>query len=64
MDQVHAYFERRGCLRMKGETPVEVASAAAVMRRHATLIDAGGRSVVDTCGTGFGGFEIWRLRSQ
>ncbi|MBN2452435.1 MAG: anthranilate phosphoribosyltransferase [Lentisphaeria bacterium] len=39
-------------LRMKGETVAEVYGAATVMRRHATFIDAGARSVVDTCGTG------------
>ena len=39
-------------LRMKGETAEEVVGAAASMRRHATYIDAGARSVVDTCGTG------------
>jgi len=39
-------------LRMKGETVAEVSAAAAVMRRHATFIDAGARTVVDTCGTG------------
>jgi anthranilate phosphoribosyltransferase len=48
-------------LRMKGETPCEVASAAAVMRRHATLIDAGGRSVVDTCGTGGDGSGTFNI---
>lgn len=48
-------------LRMKGETPGEVASAAAVMRRHATLIDAGGRSVVDTCGTGGDGSGTFNI---
>lgn len=48
-------------LRMKGETPEEVASAAAVMRRHATLIDAGGRSVVDTCGTGGDGSGTFNI---
>ena len=39
-------------LRMKGETVLEVTGAAASMRHHATFIDAGARSVVDTCGTG------------
>ncbi|MBT7299718.1 MAG: anthranilate phosphoribosyltransferase, partial [Victivallales bacterium] len=28
-------------LRIKGETPAEVAAAAGVMRKHATLVDAG-----------------------
>ncbi len=48
-------------LRVKGETPIEVASAAAVMRRHATLIDAGGRSVIDTCGTGGDGSGTFNI---
>ena len=39
-------------LRVKGETVEEVGAAAAVMRRHATYVDAGAQSVVDTCGTG------------
>lgn len=39
-------------LRMKGETAEEVGAAASVMRRHATFIDAGAQSVIDTCGTG------------
>ena len=39
-------------LRMKGESVDELAGAASSMRRHAVLIDAGGRQVVDTCGTG------------
>lgn len=39
-------------LRMKGESVEELAAAAAAMRRHAVLIDTGGLSVVDTCGTG------------
>lgn len=39
-------------LRMKGEAVDEIAGGAASMRRHAVLIDTGGTSVVDTCGTG------------
>ena len=39
-------------LRMKGETVDEIAGGASSMRRHAVLIDTGGLSVVDTCGTG------------
>lgn len=39
-------------LRMKGESVDELTGAAAAMRRHAVLIDTGGLSVVDTCGTG------------
>ena len=48
-------------LRMKGETVAEVYSAAAVMRRHATLIDAGCRQVVDTCGTGGDGAGTFNI---
>lgn len=40
-------------LRMKGETPEELAAAAEVMRRLATVIRTpAGRVVLDTCGTG------------
>lgn len=39
-------------LRMKGETPVEIAGAAQAMRAAATRVDAGVPVVVDTCGTG------------
>lgn len=39
-------------LRMKGETVDEITGAATVMREKATVIDAGGGVVVDTCGTG------------
>jgi anthranilate phosphoribosyltransferase len=39
-------------LRMKGETADEITGAARVMRKKATLVEAGGGVVVDTCGTG------------
>jgi anthranilate phosphoribosyltransferase len=39
-------------LATKGETFEELAGAARVMRRRATLIQAPGLAVVDTCGTG------------
>lgn len=48
-------------LRMKGETVEEVSGAAASMRRHATYIDAGARSVVDTCGTGGDGLHTFNI---
>jgi anthranilate phosphoribosyltransferase len=48
-------------LRMKGETVAEVYSAASVMRRHATFINAGGRNVVDTCGTGGDGAGTFNI---
>ena len=39
-------------LAMKGPTSGEITGAAMVMREKATRIDAGGKTVVDTCGTG------------
>lgn len=39
-------------LRMKGETPAEIAGGALSMRSHAIQIDVGDLEVVDTCGTG------------
>ena len=48
-------------LRMKGETVAEVSGAAASMRRHATYIDAGARTVVDTCGTGGDGAHTFNI---
>lgn len=48
-------------LRMKGETAGEIAGAAAAMRRHALLIDAGGVPVVDTCGTGGDGLNTFNV---
>ncbi|MCK5804282.1 MAG: anthranilate phosphoribosyltransferase, partial [Lentisphaeria bacterium] len=48
-------------LRIKGETVGEVSAAAAVMRRHATYIDAGAQSVVDTCGTGGDGAHTFNI---
>jgi anthranilate phosphoribosyltransferase len=39
-------------LRVKGETPAELAAAAAVLREHMIRLDVGARTVLDTCGTG------------
>lgn len=39
-------------LHMKGETPDELASAAAVMREYCVPLAAGREDVLDTCGTG------------
>ena len=48
-------------MRMKGETAQEVGNAAAIMRRHATFIDAGTQAVVDTCGTGGDGASTFNI---
>lgn len=48
-------------LRMKGETVEEVTGAAGSMRRHATYIDAGARTVIDTCGTGGDGAHTFNI---
>lgn len=48
-------------LRMKGETVEELGGAAGSMRRHATYIDAGARSVIDTCGTGGDGMNTFNI---
>jgi anthranilate phosphoribosyltransferase len=39
-------------MRMKGETPEELAAAAKVMRDMATGVQVAGEHVIDTCGTG------------
>jgi len=48
-------------LRLKGETVEEVTGAAASMRHHATYIDAGARTVIDTCGTGGDGANTFNI---
>jgi len=48
-------------LRMKGESVAEVTGAAEAMRRHATYIDAGARTVIDTCGTGGDGAHTFNI---
>jgi anthranilate phosphoribosyltransferase len=47
-------------LLMKGETAEELASAAAVMRRHCQPLDVGA-DVLDTCGTGGDGLETFNV---
>ncbi len=39
-------------LRIKGETPVEIAAAVAALREKATLVPTSAKPLVDTCGTG------------
>ncbi len=39
-------------LRMKGETPEEIAAAAGVLREHMVRLETGRPDVLDTCGTG------------
>ena len=49
-------------LRMKGETPEEIAAFARVMRRHAvTVIPVTNRMLVDTCGTGGDGAHTFNI---
>jgi len=49
-------------LRMKGETPAEIAAAATVMRRRATPVRTPpGRAVLDTCGTGGDGAGTFNI---
>jgi anthranilate phosphoribosyltransferase len=49
-------------LRMKGETPEEIAAFAGVMRRHAvTVVPVTGKMLVDTCGTGGDGTHTFNI---
>ncbi|MFA5205933.1 MAG: anthranilate phosphoribosyltransferase, partial [Lentisphaeria bacterium] len=48
-------------LRLKGETAAELAAAAACLRQHARCVQAGHRSVVDTCGTGGDGAKTFNI---
>ena len=49
-------------LRMKGETPTEIAAFAAVMRRHAISVSpTTGKTLVDTCGTGGDGTHTFNI---
>jgi len=45
----------------KGESVDEIAGAAMAMRDHARKIDAGGREVIDTCGTGGTGLKTLNI---
>ena len=49
-------------LRMKGETPEEIAGAASVMRDRATRVRCPpGRAILDTCGTGGDGAHTFNV---
>jgi anthranilate phosphoribosyltransferase len=49
-------------LRMKGETPKEIAAFAGVMRRHAVIVaPAIKKTLVDTCGTGGDGTHTFNI---
>jgi anthranilate phosphoribosyltransferase len=45
----------------KGETPDEIAGAARAMRRHMTPLSTSRTNVVDTCGTGGVGSELFNI---
>ena len=48
-------------LRMKGETAVEIAAAAAVLRQHMVRLETGRDDVLDTCGTGGDGAQTFNI---
>src|SRR6266851_1055064 len=48
-------------LRMKGETPDEVAGAAEAMRRRALMIQVSQDRLIDTCGTGGDGRQTFNI---
>ena len=48
-------------LRMKGETVVEIAAAAQVMREFALPVDVAPDRLVDTCGTGGDGSRTFNI---
>lgn len=48
-------------MKMKGETPVEIASAAQVMRDKAVVVDLSHYHTVDTCGTGGDGAGTFNI---
>ena len=48
-------------IRVKGETPEEIAGAALVMRSLATKVDVQDKHLVDTCGTGGSGVKLFNI---
>ena len=50
-----------GALRVKGETVVEIAAAAQVMREFALPVDVAPERLVDTCGTGGDGAGLFNV---
>jgi anthranilate phosphoribosyltransferase len=48
-------------LRMKGETAIELAGAAAALREHMVRLDTGAAEVLDTCGTGGDGLGTFNI---
>ena len=48
-------------LRMKGETPEEIAGAAQTMRELSTPVEAPAERLIDTCGTGGSGAKLFNI---
>jgi anthranilate phosphoribosyltransferase len=48
-------------IRVKGETPEEIAGAATVMRALSTKVDVAHPNLVDTCGTGGSGTKLFNI---
>jgi len=48
-------------IRVKGETPEEIAGAAATMRELSTRVDVTHPNLVDTCGTGGSGTKLFNI---
>ena len=48
-------------LRVKGETPEEVAGAAQTMREFATRVEVDAPHLIDTCGTGGSGAKLFNI---
>ncbi|MGZ4482324.1 MAG: anthranilate phosphoribosyltransferase, partial [Gaiellales bacterium] len=51
-------------LRMKGETPDEIAGCARAMRAHVTPATPSRDGLVDTCGTGGDGAETFNISTS